>query len=777
MKKYTGLFARAAIASAIAISFAPTAFASNQPVPTQLAERANTGQAVSDNILKNKQVQVAPELLDVHSTNENNEQTIRFLFSGNTPAVKSFSLKNPGRLVIDFMGAANKTQKGAIEFQGKGAKNVEFVGNEQRLRSVIALHDNTEVVEQWNGNVYTVTLFRKNALENSDVANEKNFEKLEPSQKASLPSAAPLNQEILKVDFRKGKSVGSGRLSIDLSNSGTPIDIKTAKNGVIIDFVGTAAPSHLMKKFELADQMTPASSMEIKQLADRTRVILRAQGKWEQNAYQVENKFVFEIKPIYSQTVSKTTTEQGQFKGDKLTLNFQNIEVRTVLQVLSEFSNLNIITSDSVGGNITLRLKDVPWDQALDLIMQSRNLDSRRAGNVIWIAPQAEIRAKEKSDAEFRKEQSENKQMLTEAFQINYSMAAQITALLTNAQQRMLTKNGSAVFDERTNTIFVQDIPEKIDAIRSLIQKIDVPVSQVMIEAKIVEANESFGKSIGARLGYTDTSGGSSILGTGLRGQVGGQLEHTASTAGNAAGTNSFSGSQFVNLPTAGLNGKQPGLFSFILFNNSATRFLNLELSALVADGKGQVLSNPRVVTLDKQNAVIKQGTQIPFATRSNTGEVSTTFAEANLELNVTPQITPDGNVFMTLKISKNSVGNVTNSGPAIDTKEVNTKVLVENEGMVIIGGIFSQEDRINEEGVPMFSDLPYIGSLFRTRTNTSDRRELLVFVSPKIVLNHSAVSADNDESIEQGDLIRPIMMQDNMYNGKVLPGLTFKKP
>lgn len=717
------------------------------------------------------------DLVSLKTMDENGSQILVFEFAGAKPAVKSFQLANPSRLVVDFAGAANHSQSGGVTYQGLGAQSLDLAGDETRLRAVVSLYEDTLVTDRWSGNQYTLVLSRKSAkstrakaAEPAKTTDAPNMASAQDPAAIAAPVAAgvkpadlaKLSQEILKIDFRKGRTAGSGRLVVDLTNSDTPIDIKSTKGGLIIDFMGTNVPSNLARKFDLSDQMTPISSMEFKQMGDRTRLLMRAQGKWEQSAYQVDNRFFFEVKPVFNDTVSKTGADGKPFKGDKLTLNFQNIEVRTILQVLSDFSGLNIITSDTVGGSLTLRLKEVPWDQALDLILQAKNLDKRQTGNVIWIAPQDEIRLKEKKDADFRAEQALNQPLVTESFEINYAKAADIKTLLGDKTQPILSPRGTVVLDVRTNMIFVQDIADKITSARAMIKKVDVPVRQVMIEARIVEATDTFGKSLGARLGFNQATPGKV---DGRRFVIGGGVANGANTSGQGNGPN-FADTYFASLPAQGNGGNSPGLLSLVLFNNAATRFLNLELSALVSDGRGQILSNPRVVTADKKEASIEQGTQIPYQSASSSGATAVSFKSASLALKVTPQITPNGDVMLDLSVNKDSVGINTSAGPSIDTKAIKTQVLVEDGGTVVIGGIYTQDDQVNESRVPFFGDLPYIGNLFKTRTSTRDRREMLVFITPKIIADKS-VSDDLESATVKEELIKPILMDQDFVNAK----------
>jgi type IV pilus assembly protein PilQ len=422
--------------------------------------------------------------------------------------------------------------------------------------------------------------------------------------------------------------------------------------------------------------------------------------------------------------------------GEKLSLNFQNVEVRAVLNVLADFTDLNIITSDSVGGNITLRLKDVPWDQAMDIILQTRGLDSRRNGNVIWIAPRDELATREKLALEASQQIQDLEQTRTEAFQMNYQKAADVAKLLSDKTQPLLSKRGSAVVDTRTNTLFVQDTPTRLEEVRKLLAKIDVPVRQVMIEARIVEASDTFSKNLGVRMGYFEGGVSGRRPGLGISGpNVGAELDNTGQAMGVLQGTPTFSDAGLnSNFRAPGLNSFQPGQISFILFNSSLTRFLNLELSALEADGKGKIISSARVLTADQVEALFEQGTEIPYQQATSSGATSVSFRKANLALKVKPQITPDGNVIMTLDVNKDAPGAVTPAGVQISTKHVKTEVLVENGGTVVIGGIFEQTERTDITRVPFFGELPVIGRLFRNDSTTSQKTELLVFVTPRIV-------------------------------------------
>jgi type IV pilus assembly protein PilQ len=467
-------------------------------------------------------------------------------------------------------------------------------------------------------------------------------------------------------------------------------------------------------------------------------MVIEPKGQWEHNAYQSDTQFVLEVKPVAADP-SRSAAQKGRYSGERLSLNFQNVEVRAVLNVIADFTDLNIITSDTVAGNITLRLKDVPWDQALDIILQTRGLDSRRNGNVIWIAPRDELATREKLALESAQQINDLEQTRTESFQMNYQKATDVQKLLSDPQQRLLSKRGSAVVDARTNTLFVQDTPARLEEVRKLLAKIDIAVRQVMIEARIVEASDTFAKNLGARLGYNEVglTQGHRILGQNSPRIAFGAGLGNADTGGvggvQGIGPTVPNGLS-VNMPAAGLNSFNAGQFSFILFNSALTRFLNLEISALEADGKGKIISSPRVLTADQVEAVVEQGTEIPYQQATSSGATSVSFRKANLALKVKPQITPDGHVIMTLDVNNDAPGAVTPAGVQITTKHVKTEVLVENGGTVVIGGIYQESNRVDITKVPFLGDLPYVGFLFKNNTTTNNKTELLVFITPRVV-------------------------------------------
>jgi type IV pilus assembly protein PilQ len=453
-------------------------------------------------------------------------------------------------------------------------------------------------------------------------------------------------------------------------------------------------------------------------------MVIEPQGIWEQSAYQADKRFIIDIKPIVEDPNKLVQGSKAGYSGEKLSLNFQNIDVRSVLQVIADFTGFNIITSDSVSGNLTLRLKDVPWDQALDIIMQSKGLGQRKTGNVIWIAPSEEIAAKEKLKLEAGQQIEDLEQLQTEVFTLRYQKADALKALISDAKQKILSKRGSAVVDVRTNTLFVQDTPRHLEEVQRIINRVDIPVKQVMIESRLVLADEKFGKTLGARFGIQkqETSRRTSAATSGTVSESQ-DLATGVSIVGDNKDLNS-------NLPVAGAF----GTLGFSLFRLPAGFLLNLELSALETDNRGKVVSSPRVTTANQQKAIIEQGTQIPYLEASSSGAATIAFKEATLSLAVTPQITPDNKIIMDLEVKKDRVGTIFAGVPSIDTQRVQTQVLVANGETAVLGGIYEQTERTDIDKVPLFGDLPFVGNLFKRTTKSNNKTELLIFITPKVL-------------------------------------------
>jgi type IV pilus assembly protein PilQ len=637
----------------------------------------------------------------------------------------NFSVASPARIAIDFPNTVNALGRASEDIGQGELRSMNVVQGADRTRLVLNLRRPLGHEATLEGNTLVITLAETPVAQQPAGAGVAQF----------AEGRQDIKHAVRDIDFRRGRG-GEGRVVVDLSDSTTGIDIRVQGQNIVVDFLKTSLPENLRRRLDVIDFGTPVSTVSTFQQADNVRMVIEPRGQWEHNAYQSDTQFVLEVKPIVADP-SRAAAQRGRYTGERLSLNFQNVEVRAVLNVIADFTDLNIITSDTVTGNITLRLKDVPWDQALEIILQTRGLDSRRSGNVIWIAPRDELATREKLALEAANQISDLEQTRTESFQMNYQKAADVQKLLSDPTQRILSKRGSAVVDARTNTLFVQDTPSRLEDVRRLIAKIDIAVRQVMIEARIVEANDSFSRNLGVRLGLHDTqASGHRVLGQNSpRVLAGAGLADTGFHTGQIATVpDFFANATNVNLPAAGLNAFNAGQFSFILFNSGATRFLNLELTALEADGKGKIIASPRVLTADQVEAVIEQGTEIPYQQATSSGATAVSFRKANLALKVKPQITPDGNVIMTLDVNKDQPGATTPAGVAINTKHVKTEVLVENGGTVVIGGIFEENDRTDVTKVPVLGDIPIFGFLFKNTTSTTSKTELLVFITPRVV-------------------------------------------
>jgi type IV pilus assembly protein PilQ len=637
----------------------------------------------------------------------------------------SFTVANPARIAFDFPGTINGLGRNSQTLGEGELRSMNVVQAGDRTRLVLNLRNMVQYDAKVDGNTLLIALIPGAVAAAAKTTGGRFAE-----------GRADMEHAVRDISFRRGRN-GEGRLVVDLSDSSTGVDIRQQGQSLVVEFLKTKLPDTLRKRLDVVDFATPVQTVSAFTQGDNVRMVIEPRGLWEHNAYQTDTQFVIEVKPVQYDPNKLVQGTRGGYTGEKLSLNFQNVEVRSVLNVIADFTDLNIITSDSVAGNLTLRLKDVPWDQALDIILQTRGLDMRKNGNVIWIAPRDELATKEKLALESAAQIGELEPLRTETYQLNYAKASDVTKILTDASQRILSKRGSAVIDARTNAVFVQDVPSRLEDVRKLVRQVDIPVRQVLIEARIVEANDTFSKNLGARLGVHDLRGNNPFLGSGTRYSAGGGLGDVGGhAAGGAQGGSPvfIPDSLSVNMPSPGLGGFQAGAFSLILFNNALTRFLNLELSALEADGKGKIISSPRVLTANNIEALIEQGTELPYQQATSSGATSISFRKANLALKVKPQITPDGNIIMSLDVNKDAVGQVTTAGFAIDTKHVKTEVLIENGGTVVIGGIYTQDTRNSTAKVPLFGDLPVVGNLFRNNQRTDNKTELLVFITPRIV-------------------------------------------
>ena len=635
-----------------------------------------------------------------------------------------FSVATPARIALDFANTSNGMGKNSMSFNEGDLRSANIVQTGEKTRVVLNLGRAMSYDTTIDGNTLLLALTPSAGKAWQEGGVERQVEHFSQASSSSVANS------IRDIAFRRGKD-GEARIVVDISDPNAGIDIRQQGQSLLVDFIKVNVPEALRKKLDVTDFATPVVSVTTAQQGANARMTIMPKGLWEHNAYQTDNQFVIEVKPIVENPNKLVQGSRGGYQGEKLSLNFQNVEVRRLLQVIGEFTGMNIVVSDSVGGSITLILKDVPWDQALDIILQQKGLDMRKNGNVILIAPREEIATKEKLDFESKVQIGDLEPLRTESFQMNYVKGADVKKLLSDPKQTLLSKRGSALLDDRSNILFVQDTPSRLDDVRAMIAKVDVPVRQVMIEARIVEATDSFSKNLGIRLGYTDTTGGSSSSHVTAGTSAAATRYYTGQTTTAPSTADSYS----VNLPATSST-TNVGTFSMVLYNSAKTVFLNAEISALESDGKGKVISSPRVMTTNQIEALIEQGVEIPYQQSTSSGATSISFRKANLSLKVKPQITPDGKVTMTLDINKDTPNTElsTGSGIAIDTKHVKTEVLVENGGTVVIGGIYTQEKSENTTRIPFLGDLPYLGWLFKNREWIDNKTELLVFITPKIV-------------------------------------------
>ncbi len=671
----------------------------------------------------------------------------------NPPA--GFAIANPPRIALDFPDTGNGLGKTVQDIGDPALRSVNVVQAGNRTRVVFNLNKPQSYETQIEGNTVLVTLSdQPSAAAAAEAPVVSRFAEARPGEVAHT---------LRDVDFRRGRN-GEGRIIVDLSDNSTGIDIRQQGRTLVVDFLKTAVPRNLERRLDVADFATPVATIDTFGQGGNARIVIEPRGLWEHSAYQADNRFILEIKPVQEDPNKLTQGTRQGFKGEKLSLNFQNVEVRAVLQVIADFTGLNIITSDTVTGSLTLRLKDIPWDQALDIIMQTKGLDMRKNGNVVLIAPREELAVKEKQQLEARQQISELEPLQTEMFQLNYAKSSDILAIINvgargagggaaGAGDRFLSRRGSAFVDPRTNILFVTDTAGKLEEVRRIIRQIDTSVRQVLIESRIVIASDKFSRQLGVRLGvqtgftlnrrYAGGFGGSldtqpvvhlpctnGVCTRETRTQTPYELASGIATAGY-----SDSPQLNVNLPVAGAAGQ----LALTLINLGSGNLINLELSALEADTLGKVISSPRVVTADNQKAHIEQGTDIPYIIQGTTSTNATVqFKKAVLSLDVTPQITPDNRIIMTVEIHKDSVGQIINIAgsqyPSIDTKNVTTLIAVNNGDTAVIGGIYEETLTNSVTKVPFLGDIPILGYAFKQTGKDIEKTELLIFLTPRII-------------------------------------------
>lgn len=650
----------------------------------------------------------------------------------NPPA--GFTLNNPSRIALDFPKVGNGLAKNNIPAEAGALKSVTLAQGKDRTRMVLNLSKNVGYSTTAKGNEVSILLQANEASAATGV-----------ETKFSEPVLGNKAVAINNIDFVRGKN-GEGRIVVDLSDASAGINIKQKGKTIEVDFINTDVPANLQRRLNVINFNTPVLYVDTIKQGKNGRMTIEPKGNWEQSAYQADKKFIIDVRQVVEDPNKLVRGSKPGYAGEKLSLNFQNIEVRAVLQVIADFTGLNIITSDTVTGNLTLRLKDVPWDQALEIIMQSKGLDKRKNGNVILVAPADEIAAKEKQAFESQQQIDDVEPLRTEVFTLKYMKAEALKNILSDPKQKILSKRGNAVLDPRTNTVFVQDTPKYLEQVQAIINKTDIPVKQVMIESRLVIADDKYSKALGARLGVTQTGTPGSSVGT-LSGTLGNRPTAVSTTGTVTQGTHN--GAVQTTLTNGGVFTSSDGLpdlmsnlavanatgsIAYSIYNVAAGLLLNLELTAMETDQRGKIVSSPRVITANQHKAKIAAGTEIPYLQASSSGATNVAFKPAVLSLEVTPQITPDEKIIMELDIKKDKVGQIFNGVPSIDTQNINTQVLVGNGETAVLGGIFEQIERDDVSKVPFFGDLPLFGNLFKKKTRQNDKTELLIFITPKIV-------------------------------------------
>jgi type IV pilus assembly protein PilQ len=607
----------------------------------------------------------------------------------------SFTIDNPARIALDFPNTNNGLTDRSQAIGIGMAESMTVVEAQGRTRVVVNLVDMVPYEAHAEGNKVIVTL--------QSAGSEQSA-----AQAAVASSAGGATDRLDNIDFRRGED-GQGRIIVSLSNPSIPVDMQQEGGKIVLDFYRTELPQDLERRLDVMDFATPVKTIDTYTKGSNVHMVITPMGEYDYLAYQSDNQFTIEVKALTREEAEERKKDEFGYSGERLSLNFQDIEVRSVLQLIADFTGLNVVVSDTVGGSLTLRLKNVPWDQALDIILKTKGLAMRQTGNVMLIAPSEEIAAREKLELESQKQIEELEPLYSEFIQINYAKADTIAGLLKSPDTSLLSDRGMVTTDERTNTLLVQDTAAKLVEIRKLVARLDIPVRQVLIESRIVVANNDFSRDLGVRFGMRKS----------------GSINDKDYSIGGSGPRNLL-----VDLPVASTSTLNLSLGSL-----GDSFLLDLELTAMEAEGHGEVISNPRVLTSNQKAAYIETGTEIPYQESTSSGATSTSFKKAVLSLQVTPQITPDDRIFLDLIVNKDSVGEETSDGiPTIDTNEIGTQVLVDNGETLVLGGVYEQENRKTVNRVPFFGELPLVDWMFKSTIRTNNKAELLIFVTPKIV-------------------------------------------
>jgi len=673
---------------------------------------------------------------------------LKLIMSGTAPEPLAFTIDDPARIALDLPNTTLGLTSRRRDINMGPLDTVLTAEANGRTRVVLNLDSMVAYETRASGNTVTITLGDGEDYNAGTTQFASNV--MSQSSSASVSGRA-----ITSVDFRRTRD-GGGRVVVNLSDPSTPVDIRQEGGRVVAVFKDTDLPAQLMRRLDVMDFATPVTTVDTLRTNLDTRIVISAEGKYEQLAYQSDNEFTIEINPSAAEIEDGSTlfSETKEYEGQRLTLNFQDIETRAVLQLLAETSGRNIVVSDTVQGNVTLRLRNVPWDQALDIVMTTKGLDMRQNGNVIIVAPAEEIAARETADLEAKRAISELEPMYSEFLQVNYAKASDLAALIageSTAGNALLSDRGSIAVDDRTNTLLVQDTAERLQDIRRMVTTLDVPIKQVLIESRIVVVNDDFSRDLGIRLGVTalnENSNGDggqfySGTGSGTDTMVLSAIDNLSDPANGTIFPVSVPqlGNRYnVNVPIADAAGR------FALAVLESDFLIDLELTALEAEGRGEIVSTPRVITANQKEARIEQGVEIPYQQSASSGATTVQFKKAVLSLTVTPQITPDNNIIMDLTVHKDNVGDIISTGglggtvPSIDTRAVETQVLVADGQTVVLGGIYETERRETISKVPFLGDIPVIGNLFKSKQRIDNKAELLIFVTPRILEEGSSI-------------------------------------
>lgn len=688
--------------------------------------------------------------LDV-STLPGNRVVLVLTTSGPAPEPLSFTIEDPARISLDLPGTSLGLAERRREVKRGALDTVMLAEAQGRTRVVLNLDLMVPYETTVEGDRITVAL----GGPGTSVASARAGGFGQPSG-APVTAAARGSVELTGVDFRRGAD-GAGRVLVNLSDPAVSVDIREELDRTVVDFVGAGLPDNLLRRLDVLDFATPVQTIDAVRYPGGARLVIQAGGNFEQLAYQADNQFSIEFRPVEAQDPRDfgVFDERKEYTGEALTLNFQDIEVRAVLQLLAEISGLNIVVSDTVRGNVTLRLDSVPWDQALDIILTTKGLDMRQVGNVVLVAPAAEIAARERQELEAKKDIQELAPLRLEFLQVNYAKASDLATLLTQTAGRgagtgtrnMLSERGSVSIDERTNTLLINDTADRIADVRRLVAALDIPVRQVLIESRIVVANDDFSRELGVRMGatYVRESGNDGLISITGSGSGAGTIVNSGLNNLNQTGSAFpvalpvLNDRYNVNLPVS----DPAGRIGLAILGSDY--LVDLELSAAQAEGRGEIVSSPRVITANQKQALIEQGVEIPYQEASASGATATQFKKAVLSLTVTPQITPDDRIIMDLEVTQDTVGQFVPSAtggqvPSIDTRRIITQVLVNDGETVVLGGIFETERRDSETKVPLLGDIPVVGRLFKRTDAVSNKRELLIFVTPKILREGSNI-------------------------------------